>query len=335
MRSARAPSAWLIAAAAAGARRSCGASSPRPSRWPSSHGPEAVEEALRRRRRRRPFGDGDLAAILAHHQGAQVIAFPARASEAALAAALHALLGGLRRDDGQDPARAAAARRARPAAAPAADALRPQGRAGGDRDRDRAALGTRRGPAGPARRGGRRPRPGDDPDAPPRSPGCRPARPSTPGTRTPRRSRQPPSTRSARWSGSTAPRPCASAARAAPARATSSRRSGTSRSTTARPSPGTRSRRLAVMLRRHRADDSVDQRDRAADPRRPDRHRRHRHAPGRRPTPPKRCSASSTPPTRSARSRSPATSTPPASTSSCPRPSPPRPSTGCCTTRTS
>jgi uncharacterized Rossmann fold enzyme len=29
------------------------------------------------------FGDGDLASILAHHQGAQVIEFPARASEQA------------------------------------------------------------------------------------------------------------------------------------------------------------------------------------------------------------------------------------------------------------
>ncbi len=49
----------------------------------------------------------------------------------------------------------------------------------------------------------------------------------------------------------------ASAGRAAPARATSSRRSGTSRSITARRSPGTRSRALAALLRRHRADDSV------------------------------------------------------------------------------
>ena len=67
-----------------------------------------------------------------------------------------------------------------------------------------------------------------------------------------------PSRRCARWNGSTAPRTFASADRAGPARATSSRRSGTSRSTTARPSPGTRSRRLAVLLRRHRADDSVN-----------------------------------------------------------------------------
>ena len=59
-------------------------------------------------------------------------------------------------------------RRARGAAAPAAAPIRSPRGAGGDRQRDRATLGTRRGPAGPARRGSRRPRPGDDPDATPR-----------------------------------------------------------------------------------------------------------------------------------------------------------------------
>ncbi len=49
------------------------------------------------------------------------------------------------------------------------------------------------------------------------------------------------------------------------------------------------------------------------------------------PTPPKRSSESSTPPTNAAPSRSPPTCTPPASTSSCPRPSPAPPSTGSCT----
>ena len=37
-------------------------------------------------------------------------------------------------------------------------------------------------------------------------PGCRPARPSTPGSPPNQRSPTPPSTRSARWNGSTAPR---------------------------------------------------------------------------------------------------------------------------------
>ena len=72
---------------------------------------------------------------------------------------------------------------------------------------------------------------------------------------------------------------------------------------------------LAVMLRRHRADDSVNQRDRPPDPRRPDRHRRHRHAPGR-----ARRRRSAVPRRRrrlreTLASRSPATSTRPASTS--------------------
>ena len=44
------------------------------------HGAPDVEEALRVAADAGRFGDGDLAAILAH-QGAQVIEFPARASE--------------------------------------------------------------------------------------------------------------------------------------------------------------------------------------------------------------------------------------------------------------
>jgi hypothetical protein len=47
------------------------------------HGSEAVDEALTIAADAGRFGDGDLAAILAHHQdGGRVIAFPARASEA-------------------------------------------------------------------------------------------------------------------------------------------------------------------------------------------------------------------------------------------------------------
>jgi hypothetical protein len=46
------------------------------------HGEEAVGEALSVAAQAERFGDGDLAAILAHHQGGQVIVFP-RASEQA------------------------------------------------------------------------------------------------------------------------------------------------------------------------------------------------------------------------------------------------------------
>ena len=58
----------------------CGASSPRPSRSPSCTAPSDVDEALAVAADAGRFGDGDLAAILAH-RGAQVIEFPARASE--------------------------------------------------------------------------------------------------------------------------------------------------------------------------------------------------------------------------------------------------------------
>jgi transposase len=71
--------AWLIAAAAAG--------TPRLRRKVAEavdlaklHGTGQVDEALRAAARAGRFGDGDVAAILAHH-GAEVIAFPARASE--------------------------------------------------------------------------------------------------------------------------------------------------------------------------------------------------------------------------------------------------------------
>jgi hypothetical protein len=71
---------WLIAAAAAGTgkrRRKLAEATA----LAKLHGPEAVDEALAVAADAGRFGDGDLAAILAHHQGAQVIAFPARASE--------------------------------------------------------------------------------------------------------------------------------------------------------------------------------------------------------------------------------------------------------------
>ena len=72
---------WLIAAAAAGTtklRRKLAEATA----LAKLHGPEAVDEALAIAADARRFGDGDLAAILAY-QGAQVIAFPARASDQA------------------------------------------------------------------------------------------------------------------------------------------------------------------------------------------------------------------------------------------------------------
>jgi transposase len=72
---------WLIAAAAAGTtklRRKLAEAVA----LAKLHGPEAVEEALSVAARAERFGDGDLAAVLAHHHGGEVIAFP-RASEQA------------------------------------------------------------------------------------------------------------------------------------------------------------------------------------------------------------------------------------------------------------
>lgn len=71
---------WLIAAAAAGTtklRRKLAEATA----LAKLHDPEAVDEALAVAADAGRFGDGDLAAILAHHQGARVIDFPARASE--------------------------------------------------------------------------------------------------------------------------------------------------------------------------------------------------------------------------------------------------------------
>jgi transposase len=70
---------WLIAAAAAGTgrlRRKLAEAVA----LAKLHGPEAVDEALAVAADAGRFGDGDLAAIIAH-RGARVIAFPARASE--------------------------------------------------------------------------------------------------------------------------------------------------------------------------------------------------------------------------------------------------------------
>jgi transposase len=73
---------WLIAAAAAGAvrvRRKVAEAVA----LAKLHGAEAVDDALRAAADAGRFGDGDVAAILAHHDGGEVIAFPARASEEA------------------------------------------------------------------------------------------------------------------------------------------------------------------------------------------------------------------------------------------------------------
>ena len=70
---------WLVKAAAAGATRLR-----RKTReavdLAKLHGPGEIDEALRAAAQAGRFGEGDLAAILAHH-GGQVIEFPARASE--------------------------------------------------------------------------------------------------------------------------------------------------------------------------------------------------------------------------------------------------------------
>ena len=71
---------WLIAAAAAGTsklRRKLAEAVA----LAKLHGSEAVDEALAVAADAGRFGDGDLAAIVAHHGAARVIAFPARASE--------------------------------------------------------------------------------------------------------------------------------------------------------------------------------------------------------------------------------------------------------------
>lgn len=71
--------AWLIAAAAAGTtrlRRKVAEAAD----LAKLHGPGPVDEALRTAADAGRFADGDLAAILAHHE-AKVIAFPARASD--------------------------------------------------------------------------------------------------------------------------------------------------------------------------------------------------------------------------------------------------------------
>ncbi len=71
---------WLIAAAAAGTtklRRKVAEATA----LAKLHGPELVDEALAVAADAGRFGDGDLAAILAHHRSGNVIAFPARASE--------------------------------------------------------------------------------------------------------------------------------------------------------------------------------------------------------------------------------------------------------------
>jgi hypothetical protein len=73
---------WLIAAAAAGTtklRRKLAEATA----LAKLHGPDAIDEALAVAADAGRFGDGDLAAILAHHSGARVIEFPARASEQA------------------------------------------------------------------------------------------------------------------------------------------------------------------------------------------------------------------------------------------------------------
>jgi len=72
--------AWLLKAAAAGAgrvRRKMAEAVD----LAKLHGTEDVEQALAACAQAERFGEGDLAAVLAHQQTAMVIAFPARAAE--------------------------------------------------------------------------------------------------------------------------------------------------------------------------------------------------------------------------------------------------------------
>jgi hypothetical protein len=85
---------WLVAAAAAGASR-LRRKVAEAIALAKLHGNGDVDEALATAAAAGRFGDGDLAAILAH-QGARVIEFPRPRVRRGLAAALHALLGGLR-----------------------------------------------------------------------------------------------------------------------------------------------------------------------------------------------------------------------------------------------
>lgn len=71
---------WLVCAAAAGTTR-LRRKVAEAVALAKLHGDEAVDDALRAAADARRFGDGDLAAILRHRGGAEVIAFPARASE--------------------------------------------------------------------------------------------------------------------------------------------------------------------------------------------------------------------------------------------------------------
>jgi hypothetical protein len=52
------------------------------------HGPESIERALAACAKAGRFGDGDLAAILAHQARGEVIEFPTRASERSEAASM-------------------------------------------------------------------------------------------------------------------------------------------------------------------------------------------------------------------------------------------------------
>ena len=122
---------------------------------------------------------------------------------------------------------------------------------------DRAALGARRGPAGPARRGGRRPRPGDDRDAPPRvrAAGRQDLRRLGPGRLADPQGR--PSRRCARSSGSTAPRTLCVCGPSGTGKSHLVEALGHLAIDRGKTVAWHTLESLAVMLRRHRADDSV------------------------------------------------------------------------------
>ena len=195
-------------------------------------------------------------------------------------------------------------------------AICPPGGAGGDRHRDRATLGSRRGPARPPRRGGRRPRPGHDQHAPPRirAAGRQDVRRLGAGPLA--RSQPRPSRRCKRSNGSTAPKYSSSAARSGTGKiASSSKRSAISRSTKARTVAWHTLESLAAAVPPPPRRRQHQQSDQQTDPRRSHPDRRCRAAPGFRRRRRRAVPGRSTPPTRNARSRSARTSIPRGSTS--------------------
>ena len=247
---------WLINAAAAGATR-VRRKIAEAVELAKLHGAEAVDEALAVAADAGRFGEGDLAAILAHHRRATVIAFPARASEQTSLQRSTAVLGGLRRMTVKTPA---------PPPLPAElDTLLRRLRMPYVRraapDVIATAASQRWEPAEVLRvllaeeAAGRDQR--DDPHAPPRLRAARRQDVRRLGRATPRRSPRPPSTRSGHWNGSTARRTCASAGPSGTGKSHLVEALGHLAIDHGKTVAWHTLESLAVLLRRHRADDTV------------------------------------------------------------------------------